>query len=165
MKLLKLTVLPLVLFCSALFLSSCAPDAEMKRTTDFEKKGIVMSGAQEAPVSASTAIGSMNVFYTKDTRTLTFSFNWSGLTGPVNAMHIHGLAPTGYSTGVVQTLSTSGIIKCSSSSTTACGRFAGTMQVDGFVVKEEDLLNGMYYINLHTTAYPGGEIRGQIKFQ
>lgn len=166
MKLLKLTILSFVLFCSALFLSSCEPDAEMKRTTDFEKKGIVMSGAQELPPNnTSTALGNMDVFYTKDTRTLTFSFNWSGLTGPVTAMHIHGLAPTGYATGVVQTLSTSGIIRCSSSSTTACGRFSGTMQVDGFVVKEEDLLNGMYYINIHTAAFPGGEIRGQIKFQ
>lgn len=165
MKLLKLTVLPLVLFCTVLYLSSCEPDAEMKRTTDFEKKGIVMSGAQETPASSSTAIGNMDVFYTKDTRTLTYSFSWSGLSGAVTAMHVHGLAPTGYAAAPVQTLSTSGIIKCNASSTTACGSYSGTMQVDGFVVKEEDVINGMYYINIHTAAYPGGEIRGQIRFQ
>jgi hypothetical protein len=37
--------------------------------------------------------------------------------------------------------------------------------VDGVAVREEDLLNGMYYINIHTATYPGGEIRGQIVFQ
>lgn len=166
MKLPKLTVLSLVVCSTLLFLSSCERDAEMKRTTDFEKKGIILSGAQEPPpANTSTALGKMDVFYSKDLRTLTFSVEWSGLTGPVTSMHIHGLAPTGYSSGIVQTLSTSAIVKCATSSTTACGRYAGTMQVDGFVVKEEDLLNGMYYVNLHTTAFSGGEIRGQIRFQ
>lgn len=165
MKLPKLTVLSLVVCSSLTFLSSCERDAEMKKTTDFEKKGIILSGAQETPATTSAALGKMDVFYSKGLRTLTFSVEWSGLTGPVTAMHIHGLAPTGYSTGIVQTLSTSAIVKCPTSSTTACGRYAGTMQVDGFVVKEEDLINGMYYVNLHTAAFSGGEIRGQIRFQ
>ncbi|MEK7224254.1 MAG: CHRD domain-containing protein [Bacteroidota bacterium] len=33
------------------------------------------------------------------------------------------------------------------------------------MIKELDLLNGNYYINIHTAAYPGGEIRAQIEFQ
>lgn len=165
MKLPKLTVLSLVICSLMIVLSSCERDAEMKRTTDFEKKGIVMSGAQETPSNASSALGKLDVYYSKGTRTLNFSFEWSGLSGAVTAMHIHGLAPTGYPAVPVQTLSTSGIIKCSASSTTACGRYSGTMQVDGVVVKEEDMINGMYYVNIHTAAYPGGEIRGQIRFQ
>ncbi len=165
MKLPKLTVLSLVACSSLILLGSCERDLELKKTTEFEKKGIIMSGAQETPANSSTALGKLDVYYSKTTRTLNFSFEWSGLTGAVTAFHIHGLAPTGYSTGVVQTLSTSGIVRCSASSTTACGRYSGTMQVDGFVVKEQDLLNGMYYVNLHTSTYPGGEIRGQIRFQ
>lgn len=164
MKLPKLTFLSLVV-CTSVLLGACERDAEMKKTTDFEKKGIILSGSQETPATTSAALGKMDVFYSKGTRTLTFSVDWSGLTGSVTAMHIHGLAPVGYSTGIVQTLSTSAIVRCPTSSTTACGRYAGTMQVDGFVVKEEDLINGMYYVNLHTAAFPGGEIRGQIRFQ
>jgi hypothetical protein len=167
MKLLQFAVLPFfaVALGSVLLLSSCEPDAEQKRVTDFQKNDIILSGAQETPAVPSTAIGKMNVYYTKETRTLTYSVSWSGLTGPVTAMHIHGLAPTGYAVGVVQTFTIANIVRCPASPTTACGSYSGTFQVDGFVVKEQDLLNGMYYVNIHTAAYPGGEIRGQIRFQ
>jgi len=36
------------------------------------------------------------------------------------------------------------------------------MFVDGVKIKEEHILAGEYYINLHTAANPGGEIRGQL---
>lgn len=165
MKLLKLTVLPITLFSSLLFLNSCESTAEKERVTDYSKTGIVMSGAQEIPANASTALGKLDVFYTKDTRTLTYNFSWSGLTGPVTAFHIHGIAPSGFSTSVVQTFTLANIVRCSASGTTACGSYSGSFQVDGVVVKEQDLLNGMYYVNVHTSTFPGGEIRGQIKFQ
>ncbi len=165
MKLIKLTALPLLLFSFLLVITSCEPDAELKKITDFQKNGIVLSGAQETPAVPSSALGSMDVFYTKETRILTYTINWSGLTGAVAAMHIHGLAPTGFAAGVVQTFSTSAIIKCPTISITSCGTYKGTLLVDGVVVKEQDLLNGNYYVNIHTAAYPGGEIRGQIRFQ
>ncbi len=157
MKLIKLTALPILLFVSLLMLSSCEPDAELKKITDFQKSGIVMSGAQETPAVASSSLGTLNVFYTRETRILSYTINWSGLSGNPTGMHVHGLAPSGYAASVVQTISTSGL--------TTSGSKSGTMLVDGVVIKENDLLNGFYYINIHTAAYPGGEIRGQIKFQ
>ncbi|HEX4876138.1 MAG TPA: CHRD domain-containing protein [Chitinophagaceae bacterium] len=165
MKLLKLTALPLFVFSLLLVLASCEPDAEMKKTTDFQKLGIPLTGAQETPAVPSTAIGTMDVFYSKETRILTYKVSWTGLTGSVAAAHIHGLAPTGFAAPVVQTFSTSAIVRCSSSSTTACGTYSGTLLADEIVVKEQDILNGVYYVNLHTATYPGGEIRGQIRFQ
>jgi hypothetical protein len=75
------------------------------------------------------------------------------------------LAPTGFAAGVVQTFSTSAITRCATVSNTSCGSYKGSMLVDDVVVKEQDLLNGVYYVNLHTAAFPGGEIRGQIRFQ
>lgn len=36
--------------------------------------------------------------------------------------------------------------------------------VDGSAIKEDSLMAGMYYFNIHTAKYPGGEIRGQIEF-
>ena len=169
MKLLKLTAFPLLIAVSMLLLSSCERDAEQKKTTDYEKKGIALTGAQETPATPTTALGNMDVFYSKETRILTYSVTWSGLTGPVTAMHIHGLAPRGFAAGVVQNIITSpsgtGITTPNATTYGAQGKFSGSMFVDGVAVKEQDLLNGMYYVNIHTAAYPGGEIRGQISFQ
>jgi len=179
MKLLKLTVLPFLLSASLIYLSSCEPDAEQKKTTDFEKKGILLTGAQENPAVTTSGIGKMDVYYTKETRTLTYSVTWSGLIDSVTAMHIHGLGPKGYNAGVVQHI-ISGVGSSTGTNSSQfsaqlvangpyrfskSGKIAGTFQIDGVVVKEQDLLNGMYYMNIHTKAFGGGEIRGQIVFQ
>lgn len=166
MKLFKLTAL-FPLLAMALSLASCETDAEVKKTTDYQKEGIVLSGAQETPAVPSAALGSMNVFYSKKTKTLSYTVTWSGLTGPVAAMHIHGLAPTGFAAPVVQNIITAsnGITTPSATRFPANGTFSATLLVDEVVVKENDLLNGMYYVNIHTATYPGGEIRGQIRFQ
>ena len=103
----------------------------------------------------------MDVSYNKTTKLLNYTVRWTGLSGNPTAMHIHGLAPVGYAAGVVQT------ILASSNPTLfpANGSFSGTFLVDGVVVKEDNLLNGFYYVNIHTALNPGGEIRGQIVFQ
>ena len=170
MKLIKLTALPFFVLGSLIMLSSCESDAELKKTTDFQKSGIVMSGAKETPAVPSTALGKLDVFYTRETRTLSYTVTWSGLTDSVAAMHIHGLAPEGYAAGVVQNIvATSNTIflqKTAGKFTYAkSGTLSGTLLVDGSVIKENDLLNGQYYMNIHTSVYPGGEIRGQIRFQ
>lgn len=160
MKLIKLTALPLLL-ASLFLISSCEPDAELKKTTDYQKNDIPMTGAKVIPISASAGTGKLNVFYTKETRILTYSFNWTGLTGaPSVGIGIYGLAPEGYAvspTTPVQVISTTG--------KTATGTISGTLLADGSVVKEWDLLNGMYYVLIRTAAYPAGEIRAQINFQ
>lgn len=170
MKLIKLTALPFFVLGSLIMLSSCESDAELKKTTDFQKSGIVMSGAKETPAVPSAALGKLDVFYTRETRTLSYTVTWSGLTDSVAAMHIHGLAPEGYAAGVVQNIvATSNTIflqKTAGKFTYAkSGTLSGTLLVDGSVIKENDLLNGQYYMNIHTSVYPGGEIRGQIRFQ
>ncbi len=168
MKWIKLTAFLSILLAFSFSLSSCERASEEKKLTDFQKSGIVMSYSQEPvfPVQTpSPALGSMDVFYTRETRILTYSFKWSGLTGPVTAFHIHGLAPAGYSTAVVQTFVLTSIIPCAPGTVTTCGSYSGTLLIDGVVVKEQDLLNGLYYINIHTTLNPSGEIRGQIRFQ
>jgi CHRD domain len=170
MKLIKLTALPILLFILVTGITSCEKNSEEKKTTDFEKKDIPMTGAQENPAVPTTGLGSMDVFYTKETRTLTYTVRWSGLTDSVMLMHIHGLAPVGFNAAVVQNIvAASNTIfpqKTSGKYTfTKTGTLSGTLLADGVVVKEHDILNGQYYINIHTTTYPGGEIRGQIRFQ
>ena len=178
MKLIKLTVLTSLLFSSVIMLTSCEPDAEIKKTTDFQKTGIILSGAKETPANSSTALGSMDVFYTRDTRILTYTVRWSGLTDSLLLMHIHGSSPSGFNAAVIQSI----IVPATPNGTVGNGIFpqktsvgkltyaksgiiSATLLVDGVFIKEQDLLNGLFYMNIHTNAYPGGEIRGQIVFQ
>ena len=104
MKLIKLSALTLSLFVLVLSMNSCEKNAEKRQTTEYEKTGIVMSGAQETPAIPSPALGTMDVLYSKETRTLTYKVTWSGLTDSLSAMHIHGLAPTGFAAGVIQNI-------------------------------------------------------------
>ncbi len=57
--------------------------------------------------------------------------------------------------------------------TTSDGGHAGTivgsvnlvpLQSGGYTVAQQlsDLENGLWYVNVHTSTFPGGEIRGQI---
>jgi len=162
MQLLKLTVLSFVLFAIAFSFTSCEKDAERKKTQEYMKSGIPMTGAQEAPATPSTALGSLDVYYAKNSKLLTYKVTWQGLADTIVGMHIHGLAPAGYSTAIVQNILTT---KNEAVFPFRGGTYSGTLNVDGVVIKEENLLNGFYYLNIHTKTYPGGEIRGQIKFQ
>ena len=84
------------------------------------------------------------------------------------------LPPAGFSTGVIYNIvagSNALFLPFSNPPTNtiptfgATGKVSGTMLADGVVVKEQDLLNGLYYMNIHTAANGGGEIRAQIEFQ
>lgn len=164
----RLTAFPIIIIAFIVTLASCRRD-DVEHQNLYMKTNIVMSGAQENnPANVSSGLGSLNVSYSRLSKTLSYNFSWSGLTGPVTAGHIHGLGPAGFNAGVFQTFTLSAIVACRVNNVpgpTSCGSYSGTLFIDGVAIKEADLLNGMYYVNLHTAAYGGGEIRGQIKFQ
>ena len=153
----KLTLVLGLLSPLLFVLNSCQPDDALSQQTIYSKNGIVINGAQENPTNPSTGTGLLNVSYNKVTKLLNYNFTWSGLTGPISAGHIHGLAPVGFNAGVVQPFS--GLALATT------GTYSSSVVIDGAKIKEVDLLNGLYYVNLHTAAYPGGEIRGQIVFK
>jgi hypothetical protein len=124
---------------------------------ELTKKGLVLSGAQEVPVRTTGASGSMSVSYVKKTKMLYYTISWTGLTGNPIGSHIHGEAPRGVNAGIKHDF-TPQLPK------TTSGNFTNSVLVDEVAIKEEGLLNGLYYINIHTPLFPGGEIRGQIEF-
>lgn len=132
--------------------SSCKPEYPVVYTAT----NLPLEGSQEVPANNTTGNGTMDVSYNKETRTLSYTVRWNSLTGNVSQAHIHGTAPKGVSAGILQDWTTS-IAK------TPSGTYSGTVLIDGVVFNEEDLLLGRYYVNIHTAAYPGGEIRGQIE--
>jgi len=86
-----------------------------------------------------------------DTTTTEFSWfaTWSDLSGPATAAHFHGPALPNQNAGIQ--------IPIDHLSNPSLG-FATltTAQVD-------DLLAGLWYLNIHTALNPGGEIRGQVQ--
>ncbi len=123
----------------------------------MNKTGLTLSASNEVPVNNSTASGTADVKYDKDSHMLTYTVNYSGLTDKPTMAHIHGTAPAGVNAGVKKDLS--GVLVKETK-----GSFTDSVKIDGNMIKEDSLLSGFYYINIHTPKNPGGEIRGQIVF-
>jgi Cu/Zn superoxide dismutase len=113
-----------------------------------------LSGARERPTPAITSgIGSAG--FTLAGRQLRFNITYSGLTGPATAAHIHGPGTAEEAVGVLINLA-----PFHDGPFGAAGSFSGTV-----TLSEQQLawvIDRLTYVNIHTTQYPGGEIRGQI---
>jgi hypothetical protein len=162
MKLLKLTA-----FCSLLFviLSSCEKEAELQKVNVFTKDDIIMTGAQNRPVSTSTGSGLLSVYYDKRAKSLGYKITWFGLSGNPTGISLYGPAPEGYIAFNNNLTPASPVFNATVTGLTASGTITGGIYVDNIVVKEQSLINNLYYFTIRTAAWPGGEIRGQVKFQ
>mgnify|MGYP002152279508 CR=1 FL=1 len=113
----------------------------------------------EVPVANSPAVGGLKLELNGDELTLTGAF--SGLDGQFDASigggaHLH-IAPVGQNGGVDIP------INADVADDLLSGTFAAADNT--FTLTEEQQLNlasANYYANIHTTAFPGGELRGQI---
>lgn len=113
-----------------------------------------LTGSQEVPAVDTTASGSARVYLNADKTVATVQVTTSGLSGPITGAHIHsGIA--GSNGDVVKNLDIQGNVL------TATWRTNDnvTPLTDALI---NDLMNGGLYINVHTAAYPDGEIRGQL---
>lgn len=117
-----------------------------------------MTGAQEVPAVVTTATGQGTAVISADGSTITYIVTYSGLSGTVNASHIHTGA-AGVAGGVILPL-TPGPSPMSGTLTAA--NFTASGSVTTFAQAVAAIRAGTTYFNLHTTANPGGEIRGQI---
>lgn len=121
-------------------------------------KELPMKANQEVPTNDSYADGTADVTYNKATKVLTYTLNWKGLTDKAMMAHIHGTAPRGTNAGVKHDL-TNMLEKETS------GSFTDSVKIDASDIKEDSLLAGFYYFNIHTSKHPAGEIRAQIEFK
>ena len=106
-------------------------------------------GPQANAGAGTGSLGTGTASLTLDTATNLLSWNvaWAGLTGAVVAAHFHGPALPNQNAGVQVPI---GI---------------GSPDIGAAVLgvgQANDLLAGLWYVNLHTAAFPGGEIRGNI---
>lgn len=105
-------------------------------------------GMQEVPRSASAANGRAAVVYDPKTRGITGSFTVSDMTA--TAAHIH--------TGVA---GANGAVAVALAET-AAGVFSVPADTRLTAAQAQALLGGGMYVNAHSAAFAGGEIRGQI---
>ncbi|HOX27056.1 MAG TPA: CHRD domain-containing protein [Candidatus Krumholzibacteria bacterium] len=108
---------------------------------------VPINGTQEVPPSGSAGAGIGMVSIGSATNELSFNIWVTGLSGAETAAHIHGFAPRGVNAGVLFPLQVG----------------AKKLGVWDFGAgSRASILDGLTYINVHSNAFPGGEIRGQI---
>lgn len=112
-----------------------------------------LSGDAEVPAVTSTGTGSVTI--TVDGTTLDVTGNYSGLSGAATAAHLHGPADA--------TQSAANVCGLTVAETSPAG--TGTLSGECPSFDIAGLNSGMYYVNIHTAAHAGGEIRGQIAKQ
>jgi len=83
--------------------------------------------------------------------TLTYSISYRGLKAGATAAHIHGPGTTDQAVGVLVALTGAAGTE---------GVLSGTLNLTD--EQKGHILAGRTYVNLYTSAHPGGEIRGQI---
>ena len=106
-----------------------------------------LSGLNEVPPNPSPGTGIGCFVLTTATGALDFHVEYSGLTSPETASHIHGFATAGQNAGVLIGLPL-GTPK-DGTANVALGNI-------------ERFANGLTYVNVHTQNFAGGEIRGQL---
>ena len=106
-----------------------------------------LDGGQEVPPNSSTATGAGTFTYNLLTNQLTWNISHDLEISSVTAAHIHSGA-VGVNGPVEVPLNH------------AVNPMVGSATLTN--AQQGLLVNGLLYVNIHTTAFPGGEIRGQI---
>jgi hypothetical protein len=123
-------------------LVSCKDD----EPSNIEVYQATLNGSSEVPSNSSTATGDATLTYDNSTKVFTLVVTYTGLTASNG--HIHKGA-VGVSGNVVFPFT---------SFTSPINYTSPVLTAE----QETDLRAGLYYVNIHTTAFPAGEIRGQL---
>jgi len=142
--------LPLIaVFVAAALAAGCSLSMPNPMGTHTPTVSAKLSASAEVPPNSSAGSGTLEGRYNTDTQVLRWKVTYTGLSGPVTAAHFHGPAAPGTNTGVVVPFS---------------GSLGSPIEGEAKLsaIQASDLLAGKWYVNLHTAANPGGEIRGQV---
>ena len=166
-------VLPLLL---ALPMAAVGDD----RDDGAEKVKARLSGFQEVPTLSSTGTATFRARIADDEKSFDWELTYSGLTNVLQA-HIHfgarainggiviflctnlGNAPPGTTSGTQACPSSAGtVMGTATAADVGPGGTAQGIPAGNFAKVIEAIRAGVAYANVHTKAFPAGEIRGQI---
>jgi hypothetical protein len=108
-----------------------------------------MDASQEVPANDSKGKGTAELTYDTTSKELIWTITFDGLTGPATAAHFHGPAESGKNAGVAVPIP---------------GPLTSPVKGKATLTDAQaaDLTAGRWYVNIHTAANKGGEIRGQV---
>jgi CHRD domain len=111
-----------------------------------------LTGAQQVPPVQTAATGTADLTYDPTVRLLTWNVSYGGLSGPATMAHFHGPATAGKNGPPVIWLKEKG------------AAVESPIKGEATLTPEQaqQFTAGEWYINVHTQANPGGEIRGQV---
>lgn len=107
-----------------------------------------LKGASEVPPVDSKGTGSVTATFDTASKKLSWKGSVTGLSGPATAAHFHS-GEAGKNGGVVVPIA--GADR---------GSFEGSATLTD--AQAEELMAGRWYVNVHTAANKGGELRGQV---
>lgn len=107
-----------------------------------------LKASDEVPANTSKGTGTVDATVDTASKKMTYTINYSGLTGPATMAHFHAPAEAGKNAPPVITMKE---LK---------SPIKGTATLTDAQLK--DLQDGKMYFNVHTAANKGGEIRGQL---
>lgn len=110
-----------------------------------------LSSAQEVPTNASTATGYARVVLNESAGTISFRIVFRDFSSAQTASHIHAPAAIGVNAPVVINFGAVG---------GTSGTITGTAAITPTQIQQ--LRSHLGYVNVHSTNFPGGEIRGQL---
>ena len=131
-----------LVFAAAVAVSGCAMDDGKK---SFKAN---LSGTAEVPPNDSKGTGTATFTFDEKTKVLTYNITYSGLKAAPTAGHIHGPAAMGANAGVMIPFAA------------PASPITGSATLNDAQVAA--LVAGQMYVNIHSSAHPPGEIRGQI---
>jgi len=145
--------------------STTSPPAKITYTA-------TLTGANERPTPVtSSATGTWTGVLDPQTNTLTYTMTFTGLSANSTASHIHAQGDVNTAAGVVLNFQNFAGATTLFSPGTTSGGASGVVNMSGGTVTGLSITGdslrkamdaGMAYVNVHSTAHTGGEIRGQI---
>jgi Cu/Zn superoxide dismutase len=149
-----------MLAASVVVIAAARTSPDVPRPPDV-KYAARMTGPSEVP--ANTEKGWGTATFTLDGTNIHYNISAKDLTGPATGAHIHIGGPT-VAGGVAYGFK----VAAEESGTIANGTIDLTKPVSATISGDSLLMlfnNGNAYVNVHTAAHPGGEIRGQVTKQ
>jgi CHRD domain len=155
----------------------CAP--AYARDDDDDTFAIRLRSFEEVPAVSSAASGRFRARINETAGTITYELSYAGLQGDIRQAHIH-FGQRGVNGGIsvflCQTTTnpdpTGGAPTCSASPATVTGTLTAANVIgpagQGIAATEfaelvRAIRAGVAYVNVHTSQFPAGEIRGQAR--